>query len=319
MGTPDRTYEVSTGGPDPSFQLQGSDPFASMTATGLMIPTAPTTFVYDVSTQQWCEWNISDPVTAQDQAFPVVSHLFAFGKHLMGSALDGALYECTLDAYEDQFVGIARPAPVLVQQKNFTGNSTTPTVTMTSTLTAGSLVVLTLGMKRSGGVPSLTSISGAGVTWQTPIAVADTAGFGEGAAICYGLVTGTPGTVISLVMGTSTLLTNGQVSEWSDPYATSQLRDSGVGGPAGSTLYTPGTCNALVGELVVAVLVTLTDSTIIAGPSNSFTSFSVATSPTAFTKAAYLVSTSTGPQTTNWTMAANEFVGLIASFARSQG
>lgn len=43
MGTPDRTYEVSTGGPDPSFQLQGSDPFASMTATGLMIPTAPTT------------------------------------------------------------------------------------------------------------------------------------------------------------------------------------------------------------------------------------------------------------------------------------
>lgn len=81
-----------------AYQEQGH------TFYGLYIPGLPTSWFYDISTQQWAErahWNIQT-----DEWIPYlgVSHSFAFGKHFVGDRQSGAIYEQSMDLYDDYVV-----------------------------------------------------------------------------------------------------------------------------------------------------------------------------------------------------------------------
>jgi hypothetical protein len=60
--------------------------------------------VYDVSTQSWAYWSLWDPVRMRHTPHLGRCHAFAFGKHLVGSRLDGAIHWQQLDRYEDALV-----------------------------------------------------------------------------------------------------------------------------------------------------------------------------------------------------------------------
>lgn len=84
-----------------SYQEEGHL-FYVLTGGGL-----DTTLVYDVSTRLWHEraYLRSDGSFSTQRA---VSHVFAFGKHLVGDKEDGRVYEQSLDFYDDAGQEIAR-------------------------------------------------------------------------------------------------------------------------------------------------------------------------------------------------------------------
>lgn len=70
----------------------------------LYLPNADTTWVYDVAAQSWHErarWN--DQTQLFEPHFGRC-HAFGFGKHLVGSRLDGCVYEMSLGFYHDALI-----------------------------------------------------------------------------------------------------------------------------------------------------------------------------------------------------------------------
>ena len=61
----------------------------------LYAPSALTTLVYDLSTDSWAEWSEWDPSINQDTPFIGRTHMWAFGKHLVGAIDSGWLYDCS--------------------------------------------------------------------------------------------------------------------------------------------------------------------------------------------------------------------------------
>jgi hypothetical protein len=61
---------------------------------------ADATFVYDEATGLWANWDHWDADTLTSHAFHGVGHLFAFGKHIVGSHDDGTIYDLSF-AYAD--------------------------------------------------------------------------------------------------------------------------------------------------------------------------------------------------------------------------
>jgi hypothetical protein len=84
-----------------SYQEEGHV-FYEITGGGL-----ETSLVYDLTTQQWHERAFlnDDGSFGQDLAG---SHMFAFGKHLVGDRRDGKIYEQSLDFYDDGGNPLAR-------------------------------------------------------------------------------------------------------------------------------------------------------------------------------------------------------------------
>ena len=66
-------------------------------------PTANATWVADMNTNPpiWHEWGYLNPATGMIDAHLARCHTFAFNKHLVGSRVDGKIYELTGDCYTD--------------------------------------------------------------------------------------------------------------------------------------------------------------------------------------------------------------------------
>lgn len=63
--------------------------------------TDRTTWVFDEATSLWHEWTYWNSDTASKEAFLGVTHMFAFGKHLVGSRKDGQVYELSPTYLDD--------------------------------------------------------------------------------------------------------------------------------------------------------------------------------------------------------------------------
>lgn len=81
-----------------AFQEQGHTFYV------LYVPGLDTTWVYDISTQLWSEWDHWD--TRYGRSFPYVGvdHCYAFGKHFVGDRQSGAIYEQSMSLFEDALV-----------------------------------------------------------------------------------------------------------------------------------------------------------------------------------------------------------------------
>ncbi len=68
---------------------------------GLYTANHDTTWLYDLSTDTWVEWATWWPDTDRFTPFNCRTHVFAFGKHLVGAIDSGWLYELTFEATTD--------------------------------------------------------------------------------------------------------------------------------------------------------------------------------------------------------------------------
>lgn len=74
----------------------------------LYIPQIPvgdlgsTSIVYDVSNNQWTEWSLWSETLGWHLPFLGVNHMYAFGKHLVGSRIDSGLYWMHRDFMTDK-------------------------------------------------------------------------------------------------------------------------------------------------------------------------------------------------------------------------
>jgi len=67
----------------------------------LQIKALDATLVYDATTQQWHERSWKDPSTNTEQLHLGQSHFFFERKNLVGSRVDGKIYQLSLDYYDD--------------------------------------------------------------------------------------------------------------------------------------------------------------------------------------------------------------------------
>lgn len=73
------------------------------------------THVFDETTGLWTNWTYLNPQTGTVEPFLALTHMYAFGKHLMGGRKDGSIYEFTPTAKNDSGDAIrcVRRAPYL--------------------------------------------------------------------------------------------------------------------------------------------------------------------------------------------------------------
>ena len=67
----------------------------------LSFPTANATWVYDLTTGMWTQWDYWNMSTGQSEAFLGRWHAYAFGKHLMLDWKSGNVYEFSATTYDD--------------------------------------------------------------------------------------------------------------------------------------------------------------------------------------------------------------------------
>ena len=67
----------------------------------LQIQGLDTTLCYDASTGQWHERSYRNPATGERELHLAVTHLFFNKKNLVGSRIDGKIYEMSLDYFSD--------------------------------------------------------------------------------------------------------------------------------------------------------------------------------------------------------------------------
>lgn len=82
----------------------------------LTFPTEGKTWVYDAMTGSWHERRFWDAGAGEWEAYRAMYHCFAFGKHLCGDRLTGAIYELSQTTYTDaegQALRRLRRAPIL--------------------------------------------------------------------------------------------------------------------------------------------------------------------------------------------------------------
>lgn len=70
----------------------------------LYLPNAQHSLICDVASGLWYKWALWNPETGLFEPGVARCHMFAFGKHLVGSCEDGMLYELSLDVYTDGVV-----------------------------------------------------------------------------------------------------------------------------------------------------------------------------------------------------------------------
>lgn len=74
----------------------------------LTLPTAQATWVYDVTTQRWHEWLYWNSRTGVYEAHLGRCHAYAWSKNLVGSRVDGQIYELSDTTYTDAGAPIRR-------------------------------------------------------------------------------------------------------------------------------------------------------------------------------------------------------------------
>lgn len=91
-----------------SFRLEGHDFYA------LTIPTLGT-FVYDASTNLWCEWEENGKT-----GFDAIGFTDSYNKKLVGSGTDGKMFDLSVDVYTDNGEEVIREAtsPPLSTESN---------------------------------------------------------------------------------------------------------------------------------------------------------------------------------------------------------
>src|SRR6185295_7462746 len=88
----------------------------------LTFPTENVTWVYDLSTQQWHQrgwWNTQQ---GRYDAYRPSSHVFAFGKHLVGDRVTGVISEMSINFFTDADgapLRRLRRAPYLVNEQQW--------------------------------------------------------------------------------------------------------------------------------------------------------------------------------------------------------
>ncbi len=65
-------------------------------------PNLNWTWAYDLTTDTWCKRTIWNTTTCQHERHPANTYAFAFNKHMVTSALNGAIYELDPTAYADE-------------------------------------------------------------------------------------------------------------------------------------------------------------------------------------------------------------------------
>lgn len=89
-------------------------------------PTPKETWVYDLTTNQWHERAFLNPMTGEPEHHLGTCHAFAFGKHLVGSRLDGTIYELSdtfrYDADTNPIRRVRRAPHVFSAQRDITIN-----------------------------------------------------------------------------------------------------------------------------------------------------------------------------------------------------
>ena len=77
------------------------------------LPSAETTWCYDVATQSWHERSLWDPTQLILDTAPARCHVFAFDKHLVGDRSSPAVYHLDAETYTDGVIveGTAMPPP----------------------------------------------------------------------------------------------------------------------------------------------------------------------------------------------------------------
>ncbi len=81
-----------------SYQEQGHTFYV------LYVPGMPTTWVYDISTEQWHERDHWDTRIGQSVPYVGVNHAFVFGRHLVGDRSSGVIYEQDMAFFNDRLV-----------------------------------------------------------------------------------------------------------------------------------------------------------------------------------------------------------------------
>lgn len=81
-----------------SFQLDGHAFYM------VNVPNADRTLLIDVASQSWTEWMRWNSRYARFEPFVGQCHAYCFGKHLVGDANSGVIYDMSLDYYTDRFV-----------------------------------------------------------------------------------------------------------------------------------------------------------------------------------------------------------------------
>lgn len=134
-----------------TYQIQGHTFYV------VTFPSAPATWAYDFTTTLWHEMSLLDVNTGVDQAHLGRCHALAFGKHLVGSRIDGSIYELTQASYyDDDTVPIVRrrraphvmadQSPVTVNRfemrassgiANQTGQGSTPRIMLAYSVNGG--------------------------------------------------------------------------------------------------------------------------------------------------------------------------------------
>ena len=69
------------------------------------LPNTPYTPVYDLSNDTWVYWATWNPNTTRFEPFNGRTHMWAFGKHLIGAIDSGWLYELSFDYTQDTLKG----------------------------------------------------------------------------------------------------------------------------------------------------------------------------------------------------------------------
>ena len=70
----------------------------------LTFTSANTTWAYDIGLQQWHERAYFNPISSAYERHRAQTHIFAFGKHLVGDYENGKIYEQSLSIYDDDGV-----------------------------------------------------------------------------------------------------------------------------------------------------------------------------------------------------------------------
>ena len=207
-----------------------------------------------------------------------------------------------------------------VQQNSITpaANVTSVTPTLTSGVTAGDALILTIADQSSNSA-IVSSVSGGGVTWVKATSTGTTAN-GD-AEVWYGLdSSGTSGsTAITVTLNHSTNVQIANVSEWSGVATTGALDKTNNANNTTASISAGSVTPTVSGELIISDAYLLNGNATQPTPTNGFTSLTQMPGGGGNYRgyAAYLVDGSTSSTSTTWTEpggAGGSWAAAVATF-----
>ena len=81
-----------------TFQMNGHTFYA------LTLPRSDRTWLYDLTMNVWTEWNTWNDTLCVWEPKVIGTHMFVWGKHLVGDRFSGGIYELSMSRYDSQIV-----------------------------------------------------------------------------------------------------------------------------------------------------------------------------------------------------------------------